>query len=49
MSFYDVTKTTLPPLPAPKLKIPMIAEMFERKLSEDKDDEEPEEETETYF
>jgi len=48
VSFYDVTKTTLPPLPAPKLKIPTIAEMFERKLSED-DEEEPEEETETYY
>jgi hypothetical protein len=41
VNFYDVTKTALPPLPAPKLKIPTLDDLG--------DDEEPEEETESYF
>jgi hypothetical protein len=49
VSFYDVTKTALPPFPSPKIKIPTMAEIFKRELSGDDDDDEPEDEIETYF
>lgn len=47
VNFYNVDKTALPPLPPPKVKTP--APEADGLLDDSGDDDEPEEETESYF